>query len=135
MKKVNIRKQLKYILRDYGIKQEDLYYRFGWYFKEVNNELLEDLKRQLDDNSKKIIENMNKIHQNSGALDILKDFKGDNKRLFVILMIILVMWFSTIVYLVYVLRDTGTFEERLQEIDSASIEYSDIINGDYYGED
>ena len=96
---------------------------------------LEDLKRQLDDNSKKIIENMNKIHQNSGALDILKDFKGDNKRLFVILMIILVMWFSTIVYLVYVLRDTGTFEERLQEIDSASIEYSDIINGDYYGED
>ena len=47
MKKVNIRKQLKYILRDYGIKQEDLYYRFGWYFKEVNNELLEDLKRQL----------------------------------------------------------------------------------------
>ena len=47
MKKVNIRKQLKYILRDYGIKQEDLYYRFGWYFNEVNNELLEDLKRQL----------------------------------------------------------------------------------------
>ena len=47
MKKVNIRKQLKYILKEYGIKQEELYYRFGWYFNEVNNELLEDLKRQL----------------------------------------------------------------------------------------
>lgn len=96
---------------------------------------IEDLKKKLDDNSKKIIENMNKIHQNSGALDILKDFKDDNKRLFIILIIVLFMWFSTIVYLVYVLNDIGTIEEKVQEIDSANIENSDIINGDLYGED
>lgn len=100
-----------------------------------NNMKIEDLKKQLDENSKKIIDNMNKVHQNSGAIEILKDFKGDNKRLFTILIIVLFMWFSTIVYLVYVLNDTATIDDiRTQEIDG-SIEYSDIINGDAYGED
>ena len=94
---------------------------------------LEDIKKQLDENSKKIIDNMNKVHQNSGAIEILKDFKGDNKRLFAILIIVLLMWFTTIVYLVYVLNDTGTLEERTQEI-AGAIENSDIINGDYNGE-
>lgn len=47
MKKINMRKELKLILREYRIKQEELYYRFGWCFNEVNRELLEDLKRQL----------------------------------------------------------------------------------------
>lgn len=96
---------------------------------------LEDLKKQLDENSKKIISNMNQIHQNSGALEILKDFKGDNKRLFTILIIVLFMWFTTIVYLVYVLNDTGTIETKTQDIDYSAIEYSDIVNGDYYGKD
>ena len=96
---------------------------------------IEDLKKQLDENSKKIIANMDRIHQNSGAIEILKDFKGDNKRLFIILMVVLVMWFSTIVYLVYVLNDTAVISDtRSQEIDYSGIEYSDIVNGDYYGE-
>ena len=95
---------------------------------------LEDLKKQLDENSKKIISNMNQIHQNSGALEILKDFKGDNKRLFTILMVVLFMWFSTIIYLVYVLNDTATIDTSTQQIDGVeSIENSDIVNGDYYG--
>lgn len=99
---------------------------------------LEDIKKQLDENSKKIIANMNQIHQNSGALEILKDFKGDNKRLFAILIIVLFMWFSTIIYLVYVLNDINYVEtnEKTQEIrDFNSIEQSDIVNGDYYGND
>lgn len=68
---------------------------------------LEDIKRQLDENSKKIINNMNQIHQNSGALEILKDFKGDNKRIFVILLIVLFMWFSTICGFVYYIKTTA----------------------------
>ena len=96
---------------------------------------IEELRKRLDENSAKIIDNMNKVHQNSGAIEILKDFKDDNKRLFTILLIVLFMWFATIVYLVYVLNDTGTIETKAQEIDYSSIEYSDIINGDYYGED
>ena len=92
---------------------------------------LEDIKKQLDENSKKIINNMNKIHQNSGALEILKDFKGDNKRLFTILVIVLFMWFVTIVYLVYVLNDTGTTEERTIEVqDVETIDNTHIKIGD-----
>lgn len=92
---------------------------------------LEDLKRQLEENSKKIISNMNQIHQNSGALEILKDFKGDNKRLFAILMVVLFMWFTTIVYLVYVLNDTGTAEERTIEVqDVETIDNTHIKIGD-----
>ncbi len=97
---------------------------------------LEDIKKQLDENSKKIIDNMDRIHQNSGAIEILKDFKGDNKRLFTVLIIILCMWFATIVYLVYILNDISTISDvRSQEIDGSNIEYSDLINGDYYGQD
>ena len=42
-----MKKELKLILRLYGIKQEDMYNRFGWTFKEITKELLDDLKRQL----------------------------------------------------------------------------------------
>ena len=95
---------------------------------------LEDLKKQLDENSKKIINNMNQIHQNSGALEILKDFKGDNKRLFAILMVVLFMWFSTIVYLVYVLNDTATIQsddsieiQGVETIDNTHIKIGDDV--------
>ena len=92
---------------------------------------LEEIKRQLNENSKKIISNMNQIHQNSGALEILKDFKGDNKRLFVILIIVLFMWFSTIGYLVYILTDTGTTESDTIEIEGVeTIDNSHIKIGD-----
>ena len=96
---------------------------------------IEELQKRIDENTKKIVKNMNEIHQNSGAIEILKDFKGDNKRIFTILLIVLIMWFLTIGYLVYILTDTGTIENtNTQEIhDLDSIEYSDIINGDYYG--
>ena len=105
---------------------------------------LEELKESVDKNTKalaiivdKVNENAKGVQQNSGALEILKDFKGDNKRLFVILIIVLFMWFTTICYLVYVLNDIRTIDEtKIQELyDFESIEQSDIINGDYYGED
>ena len=96
---------------------------------------LEEIKKQLDENSKKIISNMNKVHQNSGAIEILKDFKGDNKRIFTILIIVLFMWFSTIVYLVYVLNDIGTIEETTQEVTDFDTINGNVINkGDYNGE-
>lgn len=48
MKKFNLRKVLKQLLKEYGIRQEDLYYQYGWHFSEVNKELFEDIVRQLD---------------------------------------------------------------------------------------
>lgn len=96
---------------------------------------LEDIKRQLDENTKKIVSNMNQIHQNSGALEILKDFKGDNRRMFIILIIVLFMWFLTIGYLVYVLNDIGTIETTQELNDIDNINGSVVNRGDIYGQD
>lgn len=92
---------------------------------------LEEIKKQLDENTKKIVNNMNQIHQNSGALEILKDFKGDNKRMFIILIIVLFMWFFTIGYLVYTLNDIGSYDDDIIEIDGVeTIDNSHIKIGD-----
>lgn len=92
---------------------------------------IEEIKKQLDENTKKIVNNMNQIHQNSGALEILKDFKGDNKRIFIILLIVLFMWFFTIGYLVYVLNDMTSYEsidiQDVETIDNSHIKIGDDI--------
>lgn len=70
------------------------------------------------------------------ALELLSDYKKANKRQFIIIIVILVMWFLTIGYLVYVLNDIGTIEttttQEVQDVDK--IENSNITNGDMYGE-
>lgn len=99
---------------------------------------MEDLKKsvarleeKIDNNAINIIENMNRLHsheekinnnfdqiqKNSFALDILKDIQKDsdnlaisNKRFYKLLIIILILWFATIGYLIYVLNDIGTIE-------------------------
>ena len=93
---------------------------------------LEKIKKQLDEKKKKIVNNMNQIHQNSGALEILKDFKGDNRRMFIILIIVLFMWFITIGYLVYVLNDTGVTTESIdiknvEVLDNTHIKIGDEV--------
>lgn len=70
------------------------------------------------------------------ALELLSDYKKANKRQFIIIIIILVMWFLTIGYLVYTLNDIGTVETSTQEIsDVESIDNSNIANGDINGND
>ena len=78
-----------------------------------------------------------KVEQTSFAYEMLKDYKKQNKRQFVIILVILGMWFLTIGYLVYTLNDIGTIEETTttQEVsDVDNIENTNIINGDMYGE-
>lgn len=65
---------------------------------------LEELHKKVESNSKnishnrkKIDENSKKIKKNSYALEILKDYKTQNKRLFVILIVMLFIWVVTIV--------------------------------------
>ena len=40
-------------------------------------------------------------------MELLSDFKKQNKRQFIIILVILALWFITIGYLVYVLNDIG----------------------------
>lgn len=70
------------------------------------------------------------------ALELLADYKKVNKRQFVIIIVILIMWFLTIGYLVYVLNDIGTIETSTQEItDVESFDNTNIANGDINGND
>jgi hypothetical protein len=70
----------------------------------------------------------------SFALELIKDYKKQNKRQFIVILVILSLWFMTICYLVYLLNDIGTeeiTETYTQEIsDIDTIENSTINNGD-----
>lgn len=50
---------------------------------------------------------VHELQEQSFALELLKDFKAQNKRQFIIILVILSMWFATIGYLIYILNDIG----------------------------
>lgn len=73
--------------------------------------------------------------EKSFAMELLEDYKKSNKRLFVIIIVILAMWFGTIGYLVYILNDVGTIEETItQDNENGYNNYigndGEIINGE-----
>lgn len=72
------------------------------------------------------------IQEESLAMSLLHDYKMQNKRQFIVILVILGMWFATIGYLVYVLNDIGTettTTEELIDIDDVdNIENSHIHN-------
>lgn len=73
---------------------------------------------------------VNELREKGFALELLSDFKRQNKRQFIIILVILGLWFLTIGYLVYVLNDIGTIETSTQEIeDVETINNSSIHNG------
>ena len=45
------------------------------------------------------------IQEESFAMSLLKDYKKQNKRQFIVILVILIMWFATIGYLIYILND------------------------------
>ena len=91
------------------------------------------MKEDLDMAKKELEE----LKEQSFAMDLLKDYKNQNKRQFIIILVILSMWFATIGYLVYVLNDIGVIEETTQEVmqenESGNNNFignnGDIING------
>ena len=62
-----------------------------------------------------------KVEKTSFAYEMLKDMKTQNKRLFIIILVILGMWFITGAYLVWTLNDIGVNEE-----DNDTIEIQDV---------
>lgn len=55
------------------------------------------------------------VKNESFALELIKDYKKQNKRQFIVILVILAMWFSTICYLVYLLNDIGVEETTTTE--------------------
>jgi len=77
----------------------------------------------------KVQNKVEEIEHQSLAMEILKEQRKSNKRLFIALIVVLCMWFATIGYLVYVLNDIGVVEEvttqEVKDIDSVG---GNIIN-------
>jgi len=73
----------------------------------------------------------NKVEQVSFAYELLSDYKKQNKRQFIVILVILSMWFITGAYLVWLLNDIGTIEESTIDIqDVETIDNSHIKIGD-----
>ena len=85
-----------------------------------------DMKKQLDE-----------VKQESVALELVRDFKKANKRMIIIIIVALAMWFATISYLVYVLNDIGVDIPLNCAYVLINMLYSDSKNiyGDGTGED
>ena len=97
---------------------------------ENTDKIMLNLKR-IENNKGQIENNCKNIEKNSYALEFIKDYKHENRRLFIILIIILIMWFATIGYLIYIINDIGIDEEKTIEIDDVStIDNSHIKIGD-----
>lgn len=78
---------------------------------------------------------LNELKEHSLAMEILREQKKSNKRLFAALIVVLCMWFVTIGYLVYVLNDISSVEtdtdvieiEEVESIDNTHIKIGDDI--------
>ena len=68
------------------------------------------------------------MEEKSFAMEMLSDYKRQNKRLFIIIIVILTMWFATIGYLVCVLNDIGT-ETITEETTTQEITDFDTVDG------
>ena len=90
----------------------------------------------------KVQKKVNVVEEKSFAMEVLQYSKQQqlqdaNKRMFIIIIIILVMWFATIGYLVYILNDISNVETTTQEVSQENSDGTnnfvgndgDIING------
>lgn len=88
----------------------------------------------LREDVEKVQNKVEEIEHQSLAMEILKEQRKSNKRLFVALIVVLCMWFATIGYLVYILNNVGTIE-TIQEVEDVDTIGGNIVNnGDVYGE-
>lgn len=67
--------------------------------------------------------------EQSLAMELLQDFKKANKRMFILLLVVLIMWFGTGCYLIYVLNDISEITNEQEIVDVETIENSSIVNG------
>lgn len=74
------------------------------------------------------------MENESLAMDLLKDYKKQNKRLFIMWIITFFTLIGVTCYTIYLLNDIGTIETTQEIEDVDTIENSNITNGDMYGE-
>ena len=70
--------------------------------------------------------------EKSFALEMLQDYKKQNKRLFIIIIVMMLLWFVTGSYLVYILNDIQVVEEQ-SSVDMEAEGNNNYIGGDNNG--
>lgn len=85
----------------------------------------------IKDDLKEAKEEIQELKEQSLAMELIKDYKKQNKRQFIVILVILSMWFITIGYLVYILNNISSVETTTQEVsDIETIGGSVVNNGD-----
>ena len=87
-------------------------------------------KEEIDNIKKEVHE----LQEQSLALELLKDYKKQNKRQFVIILVILGMFTALLGYTIYLLNDFGVSTEtdtididNVEEIDNSHIKIGDDV--------
>ena len=95
---------------------------------------IDNLVKKIDANADKIQRNEKKIHQNTGALEILKTFKADSRKFFIMWLVTFIAFIGLLGYTFYILSNYQqvTTEQRVEDVDTID---GNIVNGDNYGED
>ncbi|MBQ2350417.1 MAG: hypothetical protein II393_04060 [Cytophagales bacterium] len=65
---------------------------------------LEHLERKINDNTNKIESNAERIHQNTGALEILKTFKADSQKFFAMWLITFICLMCSLCIIIFLLH-------------------------------
>ena len=99
---------------------------------------LEELDKKIDDNYNKIMENMNKLHsheekinRNTGALEILKTFKKDTNKFFIMWLITFMAFLSLLGYTIYLTNDIS--KVTTQEVEQTAEGSNYFAGGDMNG--
>jgi len=64
---------------------------------------IEKLEEKINQNISRIEKNANKIHQNTGALEILKTFKADTNKFFIMWLITFLAFLCLLCYTIHLL--------------------------------
>lgn len=67
------------------------------------------------------------VKNQSFAMDLLNDYKKQNRRLFVIIIILIIAFMGLLAYTIYLLNDIGVVETTTE------VEQSDAENNNYIG--
>ncbi len=94
----------------------------------------EELDKKIDDNYNKIMDNMKKLHsheekinRNTGALEILKTFKKDTNKFFIMWLITFMSFLALLGYTIYLTNDISRV--TTQEVEQDTSEGSNYFAG------
>ena len=102
---------------------------------EENSKRLDEHIEEIKKNGNNINSNSNNITKNSYALELISQINQDSqkwykiaKNLIIALLVVILLWSITIVYLVHILNDTGTIEETITQDNQSG--YNNYIGND-----